>query len=70
MFAIAARTGQALSCLIDPEGFAEVGRMCGRFPDTRVIVDHLGRIGGGPDGAIRDADVEALVPWPGTRTST
>jgi predicted TIM-barrel fold metal-dependent hydrolase len=60
MFATAARTGQALSCLIDPEGFAEVGRMCGRFPDTRVIVDHLGRIGGGPDGAIRDADVDAL----------
>jgi predicted TIM-barrel fold metal-dependent hydrolase len=60
MFATAARTGQALSCLIDPEGFPEVGRMCGRFPDTRVLIDHLGRIGGGPDGAIRDADVEAL----------
>jgi len=34
--------------------------MCRRFPDTTVIIDHLGRIGAGPDGAIRDVDVEAL----------
>jgi predicted TIM-barrel fold metal-dependent hydrolase len=60
MFATAARTGQALSCLIDPDGFPEVDRMCRRFPDALVIIDHLGRIGAGPDGAIRDADVEAL----------
>ncbi len=60
MFATAAQTGQALSCLIDPDGFPEVDRMCRRFPETTVIIDHLGRIGAGPDGAIRDADVEAL----------
>ncbi len=60
MFATAAQTGQALSCLIDPAGFPEVERMCRRFPDTTVIIDHLGRIGAGPDGAIADADVEAL----------
>jgi predicted TIM-barrel fold metal-dependent hydrolase len=60
MFATAAQTGQALSCLIDPDGFPEVARMCDRFPETRVIIDHLGRIGAGGDGAIRDADVEAL----------
>jgi predicted TIM-barrel fold metal-dependent hydrolase len=58
MFATAARTGQALSCLIDPDGFPEVDRMCGKFPDTTVIIDHLGRIG--VDGTIRDADVDAL----------
>jgi predicted TIM-barrel fold metal-dependent hydrolase len=60
IFATAAETRQALSCLIDPDGFPEVGRMCGRFPGTRVIIDHLGRIGAGPDGSIRDADVDAL----------
>jgi predicted TIM-barrel fold metal-dependent hydrolase len=60
MFAMAARTRQALSCLIDPAGFPEVERMCRRFPDTAVIIDHLGRIGAGPDGAIVDADIEAL----------
>ena len=60
MFATAAQTRQALSCLIDPDGFPEVDRMCRRFPDTPVVIDHLGRIGAGPDGAIRDADVESL----------
>src|SRR5262249_43259468 len=65
MFAAAAQTGQALSCLIDPDGFSEVDRMCGRFPETRVIIDHLGRIGAGPDGALRDADVEALCAGAG-----
>jgi predicted TIM-barrel fold metal-dependent hydrolase len=60
MFAAATQTGQALSCLIDPDGFPEVDRMCRRFPEARVIVDHLGRIGAGPDGAIHDADVGAL----------
>jgi predicted TIM-barrel fold metal-dependent hydrolase len=60
MFATAARTGQALSCLIGPDGFPEVDRMCREFPDTKVIIDHLGRIGAGPDGQIRDPEVEAL----------
>src|SRR3954463_14361613 len=58
MFATAARTGQALSCLIDHSGFAEVDRMCRQHPETKVIIDHLGRIGG--DGAIRDAGLPAL----------
>jgi predicted TIM-barrel fold metal-dependent hydrolase len=58
MFATAAETGQALSCLIDPDGFPEVDRMCRMFPHTTVIIDHLGRIGA--DGQIRDADVDAL----------
>jgi predicted TIM-barrel fold metal-dependent hydrolase len=58
MFAAAARTGQALSCLINPDGFPEVDRMCRRFPDTTVIIDHLGRIGSA--GTIDPKDVDAL----------
>ena len=58
MFATAAETGQALSCLIDPTGFPEVDRMCRHYPKTKVIIDHLGRLG--VDGTIRDADVDAL----------
>jgi predicted TIM-barrel fold metal-dependent hydrolase len=58
MFATAARTGQALSCLIDPSGFPEVDRMCRHHPETKVIIDHIGRIG--VDGQVRDADVVAL----------
>ena len=58
MFAEAGRSKQALSCLIDPDGFAEVDRMCTAFADTPVIIDHLGRIG--VDGTIRNEDVAAL----------
>ena len=58
MFATAARSGQALSCLIDSRGFSEVDRMCRLYPETKVIIDHLGRIGG--DGVIRDADIQSL----------
>jgi predicted TIM-barrel fold metal-dependent hydrolase len=58
MFAAAARNRQALSCLIDPDGLPEVDRMCKKFPDTPVIIDHLARIG--VDGTIRDRDVDAL----------
>jgi predicted TIM-barrel fold metal-dependent hydrolase len=58
MFATAAETGQALSCLINPEAFAEVDRMCRAFPKTTVIIDHLGRIGAG--GTVEDGDVDAL----------
>jgi predicted TIM-barrel fold metal-dependent hydrolase len=58
MFAAAAKSGQALSALIDPDGFAEVDRLCRKFPDTPVIIDHLGRIGA--DGAIEAKDVDAL----------
>src|SRR3954452_10349628 len=58
MFAAAAETGQALSCLINPDAFAEVDRMCRRFPDTPVIIDHLGRVG--IDGTVKPDEVEAL----------
>jgi len=58
MFAMGAKTNQALSCLIDAAGFAEIDRMCRKHPETPVIIDHLGRIG--TDGMIRDEDVEAL----------
>jgi predicted TIM-barrel fold metal-dependent hydrolase len=58
MFTQAAKSGQVLSCLIDPNGFAEVDRMCHRFADTPVIIDHLGRIGA--NGQIDPRDVDAL----------
>jgi predicted TIM-barrel fold metal-dependent hydrolase len=58
MFTAGARNNQALSCLINPDGLPEVDRMCKKYPDTPVIIDHLARIG--VDGMIRGADVEAL----------
>ncbi|MGE3821311.1 MAG: amidohydrolase [Isosphaeraceae bacterium] len=58
MFQTAAETGQVLSCLIDPDGFPEVDRLCQAHPKTPVIIDHLGRIGA--SGAIENEAVEAL----------
>jgi predicted TIM-barrel fold metal-dependent hydrolase len=58
LFAAAARFQVAISCLIDPDGFPEVDRMARAFPETPLVIDHIGRIG--VDGNIRDADVEAL----------
>jgi predicted TIM-barrel fold metal-dependent hydrolase len=48
----------AMCPLIGPNAFASVDRMCTRFPDTPVVIDHMGRIGA--DGVIREADVRAL----------
>jgi predicted TIM-barrel fold metal-dependent hydrolase len=58
MFAAGAKNNQALSCLIDPDGLPEVERMCRKYPDTPVIIDHLARIG--TTGKIEDRDVDAL----------
>jgi predicted TIM-barrel fold metal-dependent hydrolase len=58
MFAESARAKLVLSCLIDPEGLAEVDRMCAAYPEAPVVIDHLARIG--VDGQIRDADIQAL----------
>ena len=54
----AAQTGQVMGCLIDPEHLPQLDAMCGRFPQTRVVIDHMARIGA--DGMIRPADVEQL----------
>jgi predicted TIM-barrel fold metal-dependent hydrolase len=58
MFAAAARNRQALSCLINPDCFAEVDRMCRKHPETAVIIDHLGRVG--VSGSIEPKEVDAL----------
>ena len=58
MFEVAAKTGQAICPLLNPDGLAEVGRMSGRHPETKVVIDHMARIG--CDGEIRDGDVDAL----------
>jgi predicted TIM-barrel fold metal-dependent hydrolase len=58
MFAAGATNRQAMSCLIAPDALPELDRMCRRFPDTPVIIDHLCRIG--LDGTIAERDVRAL----------
>ena len=59
MFAQAAKNDQAISCLIDPDAFPEIDRMCKKHPTAPVIIDHMARIG--VTGTIADKDVKALV---------
>jgi predicted TIM-barrel fold metal-dependent hydrolase len=63
MFAAASETGQAISCLVNADAFAEIDRMCGVHPGATVVIDHLGRIGAG--GTIRESDVDALCALAG-----
>jgi predicted TIM-barrel fold metal-dependent hydrolase len=58
MFDTGARENLAMSCLINPDALPELDRLCRRFPETPVIIDHMARIG--IDGEIRPREVEAL----------
>ncbi len=58
MWRTAAETGQAICALVNPEALPLLDRMCQRYPDTTLVVDHFGRIG--IDGRIRNADLKNL----------
>jgi predicted TIM-barrel fold metal-dependent hydrolase len=58
MWRYGAGHGLALCPLINPGAIETVDRMCSRFPETSVVIDHLARIGA--DGKISDADVRRL----------
>jgi predicted TIM-barrel fold metal-dependent hydrolase len=51
-------SGQAMCCLIDAADLPGVAAMCGKYPQTPVVIDHFARIG--VEGTIRDADVDSL----------
>jgi len=58
MWKCAAETSQAMCALVDPDALPSINRMCDKFPETKVVIDHLARIGA--VGPIRDSDVSAL----------
>lgn len=58
MFKYAADHGLAICPLMNPRGLPSLSRMCARHLETRVVIDHLCRIG--IDGEIREKDVHAL----------
>ncbi len=58
MWSCAAERRLALCPLVNADALAAIGRMCCRFPETPVVIDHLARIG--VDGTVLDADVRAL----------
>ena len=58
MWKTGAETRQAMCLLINPSDLPAADAMCGKHPDTPVVIDHFARIGA--DGEIRDGDVKAL----------
>ena len=58
MWTHAAESNVAICPLINPENLPMVERMCRRYPDTRVVVDHFARVG--IDGEIRMSDLNNL----------
>jgi predicted TIM-barrel fold metal-dependent hydrolase len=58
MWRCAAEHRLPLCALVNPDALPALDRMCGRFPETPVVIDHLARIG--IDGEIRDRDVRLL----------
>lgn len=67
MWACAAAEGLAICPLINPDALPALERLCARFPDTPVVIDHFARIG--IDGEFREADVArlcALARYPKT----
>jgi len=58
MWQAGAKHGLAMCHLIDAEFLGSVDKMCQRYPDTPVVIDHFARIG--VDGEIREKDVLGL----------
>ena len=67
MWRCAADTGQAICCLMDPPDLPALDAMCGRHPETPVVIDHFARIG--VDGTIRQADINNLCKMARHRNS-
>lgn len=58
MWRCGAEEGLAMCPLINPDALPAIDRLCGRFPDTPVVIDHFARIGA--DGEIRPSDLDRL----------
>lgn len=58
LWAAAAEQGLAVCPLINPEALPLIDRMCRRYPQTRVVIDHFARIG--IDGNPTDAQLDSL----------
>ncbi len=58
MWKAGGKHGLAMCHLIDAKFLGSVDKMCERYPDTPVVIDHFARIG--VDGQIRESDVASL----------
>jgi predicted TIM-barrel fold metal-dependent hydrolase len=58
MWNCAAETGQAVCLLANPDALPAIERLCRKFPQTRLVIDHFARIG--MDGVVRLKDLNNL----------
>jgi predicted TIM-barrel fold metal-dependent hydrolase len=58
MWKCGAEDGMAMCHLVNPDALPSIDRMCKKFPETPVVIDHFARVG--VDGQFRDRDVDAL----------
>ncbi len=58
MWECGAAEGLAMCPLISPDALADLDRMCRRFPETTVVIDHFARVGAG--GEIREDHLRQL----------
>ena len=54
-----AESGLAMCCLADPAALPDIRRMCERYPETPVVIDHFARIG--LKGAVDESQLEDLI---------
>lgn len=59
MWRAGAEAGLAMCCLVNPGELPAVAAMCGRFPETPVVIDHLGRLG--MSAPATPAELDALL---------
>ncbi|MBS0211284.1 MAG: amidohydrolase family protein [Planctomycetes bacterium] len=58
MWGYAAKQGLAICPLVGPHNLPSIDRMCDKFPETTVVIDHCARIG--TSGTIEAKDVDFL----------
>jgi predicted TIM-barrel fold metal-dependent hydrolase len=58
MWQTSAQTGQAMCCLINPEHLPQLEKMCERYRQSPVVIDHFARIG--MSGEVSRSDLDRL----------
>lgn len=58
MWQCGAEEGLAMCHLINPDSLPHVAKMCRKYPDTPVVIDHFARIG--VDGEVHDQELAGL----------
>jgi predicted TIM-barrel fold metal-dependent hydrolase len=59
MWKVGGEAGLAMCCLTDPASLPAIQRMCEKYPDTTVVIDHFARIGA--KGTIDPGELEQLL---------